>query len=514
MTPRSSHPSRIPSSPLHAVALAATLATAIPATGFAGSPPLDLGLDTPLRPSTGYFNDYLRADDPYMAAWNLGVLYRARYEIKENGGATGAGSGTDFSAKSGVLNDNSYLLQKTLIRVGYTAQWFETFVQARNSSSTGDKRPSTGALPGSGAGPESDGPLDLHQAYIGIGNHKEFPVSVKVGRQELSYGEERLVGAFAWNNVGRVFDAAKLRWQNAWFSGDFFSSRLVLPDDNNFNTSNDYDYFSGAYLTSKKLPTLVTEAYFLARNASPQAASPGPRSPFTVGSARDIYTVGARLVSATNDWGNLNFFVDGAYQFGHFNDPAIATASARSLKQEAYMAIANASYTWHEAAFVPKVGLEYCFGSGDSNPNDGKHQTFENLFPTNHKFYGFADFASLQNLHDLRFFSSIKPYSRLTLLAEAHLFWLADTHDNFYTVTGARRGGIAATPGTGYGINPGYGSELGAETDLVATWALSPYISIEAAYCHFFRGSYVKDSLSAIKSQDADYVYLQTSLSF
>ena len=137
-----------------------------------------------------------------------------------------------------------------------------------------------------------------------------------------------------------------------------------------------------------------------------------------------------------------------------------------------------------------------------------------NLFPTNHKFYGFADFASLQNLHDLRFFSSIKPYSRLTLLAEAHLMWLADTHDNFYTVTGARRGGIAATPGTGYGINPGYGSELGAETDLVATWALSPYISIEAAYCHFFRGSYVKDSLSSIKSQDADYVYLQTQFSF
>jgi len=46
-----------------------------------------------------------------------------------------------------------------------------------------------------------------------IGNHKEFPVSLKVGRQELSYGEERLVGAFAWNNIGRVFDAVKVRWQ-------------------------------------------------------------------------------------------------------------------------------------------------------------------------------------------------------------------------------------------------------------------------------------------------------------
>ncbi len=504
-------PSPIPTLPKAALAIAAVAALSV---SLQAAPPLDLGLDTPLRPSTGFLNDYLRADDPYMAAWNLGVQYRARYEMKENGGATGAGSGTDFSAKPGVLNDNSYLLQKTLIRVGYTGKWFEAFVQGRNSSSTNDKRPSTGALPGSGAGPESDGPIDLHQAYLGLGNHKEFPLSLKVGRQELSYGEERLVGAFAWNNVGRVFDAAKLRWQNSWFSGDFFTSRIVLPDDNNFNTANDYDYFSGAYLTSRKIPSLVSDFYFLSRNASPQATSPGPRSPFTVTSARDIYTLGARFVSATNDWGNINFFVDGAYQFGHYNDPAIATASARGLEQQAYMAVANASYTWQEVAFTPKVGLEYCFGSGDSNPNDGKHQTFENLFPTNHKFYGFADFASLQNLHDLRFFSSLKPMARLTLLAEAHLMWLADTHDSFYTVTGARRGGLAATPGNGYGINPTYSSALGAETDLVATWALSPYISIEAAYCHFFRGSYVSSSLSAIGSKDADYIYLQTQFSF
>jgi hypothetical protein len=507
-------PSPITSPARTALAAAAVLAVACSITSSQASPPLDLGINTPLRPSTGYLNDYLRADDPYMAAWNLGVQYRARYEIKENGGATGAGSGTDFSAKPGVANDNAYLLQKTLIRVGYTAKWWEAFVQGRNSSSTSDKRPSTGALPGSGAGPESDGPIDLHQAYIGIGNHKEFPFSVKVGRQELSYGEERLVGAFAWNNIGRVFDAAKLRWQNSWFSGDFFTSRIVLPDDNNFNTPNDYDYFSGAYLTSKKIPTMQTEFYFFARNASPQATAPGPRSPFTVGTARDIYTVGARLVTATNDWGNINFFVDGAYQFGHYNDPAIAAVGARGLEQKAYMVVANGSYTWQEAAFTPKLGLEYCFGSGDSNPTDGKHETFENLFPTNHKFYGFADFASLQNLHDVRLYSSVKPLSRLTLLAEAHLFWLADTHDNFYNVGGARRGGLAATPGTGYGINPGYSSDLGTETDLIATWALSPYASIEVGYCHFFRGNYVKDSLSVIGSKDADYVYLQTQLSF
>ena len=51
-----------------------------------------------------------------------------------------------------------------------------------------------------------------------MGNHKEFPVSLKIGRQELSYGDERLVGAFAWNNIGRVFDSARVRWQD-WVLG-------------------------------------------------------------------------------------------------------------------------------------------------------------------------------------------------------------------------------------------------------------------------------------------------------
>jgi len=45
-------------------------------------------------------------------------------------------------------------------------------------------------------------PADWYQAY---------QASLKIGRQELIYGDERLIGAFGWNNIGRVFDAAKLR---------------------------------------------------------------------------------------------------------------------------------------------------------------------------------------------------------------------------------------------------------------------------------------------------------------
>src|SRR5204863_880896 len=140
-------------------------------------------------------------------------------------------------------------------------------------------------------------------------------------------------------------------------------------------------------------------------------------------------------------------------QFGHFNDPA---APVKSLNHEAYAAFIAGGYTWTESKFTPRMGLEYNFASGDSSPTDGKHGTFENLFPTNHKFYGFMDAFSLQNIHNLRLTASVKPLPRLTLTADYHAFWLADTSDSVYTVAGARRGGITATPGTGYGVNPGY----------------------------------------------------------
>jgi len=481
--------------------LLASLTLSAPTASIAG----DYGLNSPVRPSPGYINDRLRANNPYAAQWNVGVNYRVRYEVHENGNLPPL-SARDFSDAPGVDNDNSYLLQKVRARVGYTAEWFEVFGEARSSSSTSDDR---------NPNPESDGPVDLHQAYVFLGNHKEFPFSLKIGRQELSYGDERLIGAFAWNNIGRVFDAAKLRWQNAWFAADFFTSRLVLPDDNQFNVSNDYDFFSGVYATTKKVPKITLDAYFLARNANARASTSQPTSLFPLPSSRDIYSVGTRLKSNPEDWGNWDFTGEYVAQFGHYNDPRLAAATLpTSLEHQAFAAYTGFGYTWKDSALTPRVGLEYNFASGDSDARDGDHGTFENLFPTNHKFYGFMDFFSLQNMHNLRLQSSIKPLARISLAAEGHLFWLADTADNFYNVGGAPRGGIATTPGNGYGINPGHSSFAGSEIDLVATYTVNSYVQIEAMYGHYFRGSYIKDSFQAVGSQDADFVYLQAVFNF
>jgi hypothetical protein len=473
----------------------------------------------PPAPFQGFLNEWLRKDDPYMNKWDFGGSVRVRYETKDNFAVAGSGAGATTSLdfrKNNANVDNSYLLEKIRVRAGYTDKWFSALVEGRSSLAQGDERFASTAPPPpyKGEGPEHDS-IDLHQAYVTLGNHKEFPLSLKVGRQEFSYGEERILGAFGWNNIGRVFDAAKLRYQNEWFGADFFASRVVIPEDNHFNVANDYDWFSGVYATSTKIPKHSLDVYFFSRNASAQAATAEPHPQTLQPSARDIYTLGVRFKSSPGQLGNWDYTLDLIGQLGNFRDPR-AGAPAERLDHQAYAAVAQGGYTFKDAWATPRLGLEYSHGSGDSDPKDGKHETFENLFPTNHKFYGYMDFFSLQNIHDVRAILQLKPHSRVSLAVEGHGFWLANTSDSFYTAAGGARGGANPTPGTGYGVNPDYSSFVGTELDVIAGVALTRFAQLEAGYGHFFVGDYIQESLSAPTrgSTDANWFYVQLNFNF
>ena len=456
-------------------------------------------------PGAGLMNDWLRSEADFFKSWDIGGQFRAREEHKEYFVAAGQAGAVDFR-KIGGDPDNTYLLLRERVHLGYQpCPWFAVFVEGQGSSSTGDDRnPNT----------ESDGPFDLHQAYVWLGDAKAFPLTAKVGRQELSYGDERLVGAFDWNNLGRVFDAAKVRFETKDFWVDGFVGRVVLADDNNFDTSNDYEYLSGVYASTRTLiPKQETQLYFLARNAGTGSltANAGAAPQAGGASPRDIYTFGLRVKSLPKQFGGWDYEAEIAGQFGRLKETAVSV----SLDQEALAAHVAGGYTWTSAFGTPRVGLEYNYASGDDNPNDNKHETFDNLFPTNHKFYGYMDFVSLQNIHEARASSSLRPLKQLTVTLDYHAFWLADTHDSFYTVAGARRGGLAPTPAGGYGINPNYSSYVGSEVDLIATYAIQSYAILQAGYGHFFVGDYVKGSLAGLGgATDANYLYAQFMFNF
>lgn len=487
-------------------------------------PPPAVPVAAPVAPpaNAGFLNHYLRTMSPALTNWDIGGSVRGRYEAKDGYAVQGVAGSLDFRANNADMN-NDYFLEKIRLRAGYSDTGWGALVEAESSLAQSDQRfayannpPVPGTVKKKGDGPEADN-IELHQAIISIGNPKEFPVSLKLGRMELSYGDERLIGAFGWNNIGRTFDGAKARWQSDLFDAELFVSRPVIPQNDVFDVSNDYDYFSGLYVTSSVIPNNSLDVYFLARNSSPQAASavPSPQSPQP--SARDVYTLGFRIKSTPGKFGPWDYLVESAYQFGNFVDKrAGANTPTQRLDQSAYMLAALGGFTFKDVWATPRLGLEYDHSSGDSNPFDNKHETFDNLFPTNHKFYGYMDFISLQNIHDVRATLTLKPTTRLTVLLEGHGFWLADTHDSFYNVAGVARGGTGTTPGTGYGVNPGYSGFVGTELDIVASYTVTRYAQAEVGYGHFFAGDYIQQSLSNpnFGSQDANFIYAQLNLNF
>jgi len=395
--------------------------------------------------------------------------------------------------------DNTYGLLRFRLHLGYTpCDWFQVYGEMQDSSAfNDDRRPS----------PDQDH-LSLRQAWLDLGNPKDFPLVLKAGRQELLYGEQRLIGIADWLNFGRTFDAVKLRYETTNFWVDAFASQPVVPDLHEFDVSDGDDRLCGLYASSWKLVRFQeSQLYFLARNTDEHSPSEVNDKPvqYPIVSPRDIYTVGGRIKSLPRALGAWDYEGEAAYQFGRFK----TSNSSPSLDQHAYALHAAAGYTWFSLWGAPRFGLEYNFASGDSNPNDAKHETFDNLFPSNHGLYGIMDFFSLQNMQNIHPSLSLQPAKQLTIKLDGYAFWLADTHDYFYLSNGnPRRTG-------GYGIHPEYDSFVGTELDLIASYALTQFAWVQDGCGHFFVGDYVTSSLAAHGgATDANYVYAQVYFNF
>jgi hypothetical protein len=191
-----------------------------------------------------------------------------------------------------------------------------------------------------------------------------------------------------------------------------------------------------------------------------------------------------------------------------------AGLAAPRLSQSAWAFVAQGGYTWKDAPLAPRIALIVSAASGDRNSKDNASQTFQNLLPSNHGLYGIMDLSSLQNIVDYRLNIAAKPSAATSLAIDVHQQYLETTDDYWYNVAGVPRNtaGAAAMSGKGFGINPGYSSDLGQEVDLIGGWTVHRGLLLEAGAGHFFQGQYVKESLRAVGSKDANYLYLQATL--
>lgn len=476
---------------------------------------------SPPGPVPGALDAWLQAADPALKGWDFGVNERARAEDKVGAGTTHAGSNFDFDFTPPSSTSNSYWISRLMPRAGYTGDWLALAVEGRSSYSVHDDRFNAAAA-GHGLS-DNDGPLQLQQAYVALGNLKQFPLLLKVGRQELTYGDQRLVGSAFWLNIPHAFDAVKVRYQNPFMGIEVFAANLVYARNGGADRSNSQDTLSGIYADFPGLSkTSVAEAYVFARNVARGIVTDNwseVPAPFRFTAPQDIYTPGVHFKSRPGALGPWDYGIELMDQFGNrtavFAGSTVAAGlAAPRLAQSAWAYVLQAGYTWKDDPLKPRLAFIASGASGDGNSADAKSSTFQNLLPSNHGLYGIMDLSGLQNLRDYRLSLSTKPSPATSLALEAHQQYLWTTHDFWYNAASVPRNTPGAAPGSGrgFGLNPSYSPDLGQEVDAIAGWAPAKGLLLEAGAGHFFRGQYIQESLAAVGSKDANYGYLQVTI--
>lgn len=340
----------------------------------------------------------------------------------------------------------------------------------------------------------------LHQLFLEAKWREDSPWSLRIGRQAMPLGDQRLVEYGSWSNLLRLFDGTRLRYKTSDVDVSFF---VVQPDIYHRRhkpalTTDDphpmrHAYFYGVYSTLSWWKPQTVDLYLMGlsdRETMRTFPTPMKSEAGHYGTC-SRYTAGARLYGPL--WeragkGKLGYEMESAYQWGNLAEDDVRAA----------MFHADVHYTW-DAPWKPKLKLEGNMASGDREFGDGEINTFSPLFGTTHSPYGIIDFVRLQNLRELALIFSFEPTTKFKLQAEAHHYWLDSRTDAWYNGPGLR-------DKTGQS-----GRDLGDELSLVATYKLSKRMTLEGGFAHFFPGGYPRKHG---KADGANFAYLQYVINF
>ena len=354
-------------------------------------------------------------------------------------------------------DSDGYVLVRYLVHSDlHVTKYFRAFVQLQGSMINGKASTS----------PVDEDPLDLHQAFVDFNANPEAQTKVmfRLGRQELSYGSQRLIAVRDGPNNRQAFDAIKAVVSHTGYKADFFYSHYVAAKKGIFDDGwNKNSQFWGSYWVINKVPVLQNiDAYYLGiwkRKAT-----------FDDGSGREIrHSIGSRI------WGkkyDFKYDLEGLYQFGDFDGKPI----------KAWTASANVSYELKQIKYKPELGFKAEFISGDKKKGDDKLQTFDPLFPRG-AYFGLAALIGPVNLIDIHPSLSFELCPKLDWSMDYDIFWRYSIHDGLYATNGSMLY-------TGQSSDEKYiGNQLSTEF----VYTPEQFLYLRAEFTWFEAGSYLKD---------------------
>lgn len=308
---------------------------------------------------------------------------------------------------------------------------------------------------------------------------------LRIGRQEINYGKQRIISAANWSNTRRNFDGIKgIFHLNDWRL-DAFWTRPVTKLKYEINESNDDQEFFGVIAVGKTsyIPGNV-ELYALGLDRSSRTFN-------GISGQEERYSIGTRI------WGPITdtfayYEFEGHYQFGDHGTADI----------DAFMLTGELGYKPDWGPSELNLWLAADYASGDDSAGDGDSETFDPLFPTGHGHLGYTDQLGRFNIIDFRPGFSFKGPVGTSVKFDFHNFWRANTNDAVYNTGGGVR--IAATA-----TNESY---IGSEVDITLKKKFTSNIAGMLVYGHFFTGDVIEDGI--VNDEDVDVIYALLNFTF
>jgi hypothetical protein len=327
---------------------------------------------------------------------------------------------------------------------------------------------------------------DIRQAYFEWKTVGGSHLDLKLGRQQISYGDQRIFGPGLWGNTGRwAWDAALAHidtsraWIDAWV-GRPIENRSELWPNREFDAPTALVVYSGI----KKLPLRLD--VFYAGKFDGKARTNGESGTGTLRS----HSIGFQLQKQAREW--VDFTASLVGQTGNYGKDTIRAFSANSAVG------LTLPLKWR-----PRLAGQFTWGSGDLNPSDGIHGTFDGVFGgADINFYGDMNLFYWANLRDYEWDFHLQPARTARIALEHHYFTLDKFRDAWYTA------GLAALRRD---VTGNSGMALGHEVDLRVTWQRQRWPEIMVGLGHFFPAEFVRQTGAA---KSATGYFLQVAYGF
>jgi hypothetical protein len=351
------------------------------------------------------------------------------------------------------------------------------FAEGRHSVAHGRE------LPG-GRRPLDHDHLALQNGFVQVGGTPGgTPLSVRVGRQELLIGSQRLVSPLDWTNTRRTFDGVRFQAGDARLGGQGFLTRPVIVRQGSFNRADSLTTFAGAVLSRTLTPRSTWSTYLLHLDQDERASFAG------VQGAHRRTTLGGRLL--TGDPTRVRADVELGVQGGEL--------AGRDIR--AWFFASDFSRGFANLPFRPTATIGFDWASGNEASSEAIG-TFHQLFPLGHAYAGYTDVLGRQNLIENRVVLAGTVGPDIQVRAAGHLFNRASRSDAAYTVGGAILEPAGADPARG----------IGREVNLTAMHRFGRHLRMEAGYGRFTPGEFL--AARAAGAHPMDWVYLSTAYTF